>query len=148
MKFFFLAVLMLMTSGLYAAQGELGLGVMLGNPTGLSGKYWLNDQHAVDGGVAVSLGKHSNMSLHSDYLLHNEGAFFFNDVYPLDLYYGLGGRMEFDDEIELGVRVPVGIVHVIKEKNADIFGEIAPILDFLGRSGLEMHFAVGARYYF
>jgi hypothetical protein len=76
------------------------------------------------------------------------GAFFFDEVHPLDLYYGIGGRMEFGDDLELGVRVPVGLAHRFTEQPADIFAEIAPIIDFIGRTGVEVHFAVGGRYYF
>jgi hypothetical protein len=138
----------LLSFATFAAEGDKGIGLILGNPTGLSGKYWLSESHAVDGGLAWSFGKHSNLSLHSDYLLHNQEAFFFNDTVPLDLFYGIGARMEFDDDIELGVRIPVGLVHNLKQDSADVFAEIAPILDFVSRTGLELHFAVGGRYYF
>lgn len=140
--------LVLMMASLGAWSKDLGLGVSLGNPTGLNGKYWLGENQAVDGGMAWSLGKHSNFSIHSDYLFHKEGAFFFNDVHPLDLYYGLGGRMEFGDDIDLGVRIPVGLAHRVENGSADVFGEIAPIVDFIGTTGVEIHFLVGGRYYF
>lgn len=142
-----LAVLFLIFS-LGAFAQKTGVGLMLGNPTGVNGKHWLNENQAIDGGLGFSLGKNSDFSIHSDYLLHSKGAFFFNDVHPLDLYYGIGGRMEFGDDIELGVRVPVGLAHTLEEQNADIFAEVAPILDFIGRTGLELNLAVGARYYF
>lgn len=125
-----------------------GVGVSLGNPTGLNGKYWLSGDRAVDGGVGMSWGTHSNVSIHSDYLLHNEAAFYLNDVHPLDLYYGIGGRMEFADDIELGVRIPVGLVHNIDGGSADMFAELAPIVDFVGRTGVELHWLFGGRYYF
>lgn len=131
-----------------AEAGKKGVGFMLGNPTGLNGKYWLGGDRAVDGGLGFSFGKSTDFSIHSDYLLHQEAAFYLNDVHPLDLYFGIGGRMEFADEIELGARVPVGLVFNSKEEPADIFAEVAPILDFLGRKGLELNFGVGARYYF
>lgn len=127
---------------------KTGVGVSLGNPTGLNGKYWLSGDRAVDAGLALSFGKHSNASIHSDYLLHNEAAFYFNDTVPLDLYYGIGGRMEFADEIELGVRIPVGLVHKVEGGSADMFAEVAPIVDFVGRTGVELHWLFGGRYYF
>lgn len=148
MKTILLIALVVISSTVFAQEGKKGVGLMLGNPTGLNGKYWLENNRAVDGGLAFSFGKHTDLSIHSDYLLHNDAAFYLNDVHPLDLYYGIGGRMEFGDDIELGVRVPVGLVHNLKDQPADLFGEIAPIIDILGRVGLEMHFAVGARYYF
>lgn len=126
---------------------DLGVGISLGNPTGVNGKYWLDKTAAVDGGLGLSLGKHTDASLHSDYLLHKEGAFFLNDVHPLDLYYGVGGRMEFADDIELGIRVPVGLAHRVENGDADVFGEIAPIFDFLTSPSVEVHFLFGARYY-
>lgn len=147
MKNLILAALLLMTSTAFG-KGELGVGAMVGNPTGLNAKYWLGDGKAVDGGMALSLGKKTNLSLHSDYLFHSDGALVFQDNHPLDVYYGIGGRMEFGDDIELGVRLPVGIAHRFENNRADMFGEIAPIVDFIGRTGLELHLAIGARYYF
>lgn len=146
MKAFFLIISLLVASPLWA--NKTGVGLSLGNPTGLNGKYWLDSNKAVDGGLAFSLGKNSNFSIHSDFLLHSDGAFYFNDVHPLDLYYGIGGRMKFSDDIEIGVRVPVGLAHKFEKESADIFAEVAPILDFISRTGLELHVLFGARYYF
>ena len=127
---------------------EKGIGISLGNPTGLNGKYWLDSSRAVDAGLAWSMGKGQDFSLHSDYLLQKEAAFYFNDIHPLDFYYGIGGRMEFADEIELGVRIPFGLAHRLQAESADVFGEVAPIFDLVGRTGLEMHLVIGGRYYF
>ena len=148
MKLILVIIIMFTTSSLLANTNQLGAGLMLGNPTGLNAKYWLDDDKAIDGGLAFSFGKHTDFSIHSDYLLHKKSAFFFNDVHALDLYYGLGGRFEFADSLELGLRVPVGVAHRFTDRPADIFGEVAPILDFIGTTGLELHLAVGARYYF
>lgn len=146
MKVLICALLIILSS--HASATQTGIGISLGNPTGLNGKYWLEGNKAIDAGLGFSIGDSTDFSLHSDYLLHNEGAFFFNDVHPLDLYFGLGGRMEFADEIEFGARIPIGLVSRGENKTSDIFAEIAPILDFLGRNGLELHFLFGSRYYF
>lgn len=146
MKSFILLFILLISSTAWA--NKTGLGISLGNPTGLNGKRWLDSKTAVDGGLGFSFGKHSNFSIHSDYLLHNEAAFYFNDDYPLDLYYGIGARMEFADDIELGPRVPVGLVYRTPDDQSDIFAEAAPVIDLVGRQGLELHLLFGARYYF
>lgn len=140
--------LFLMLFNITAFANQLGVGVSIGNPTGLNGKYWLDEKTAIDGGFGMSIGKNTDVSIHSDYLLHKEGAFFFNDVHPLDLYYGLGARMEFEDDINLGVRIPVGLAHRVENKRADIFAEVAPIIDFVTSTGLELHLLFGGRYYF
>jgi hypothetical protein len=148
MKFVLTFLLMVLSTTVTAAPNKLGVGAMIGNPTGLNGKYWLEGNRAVDGGLAFSFTKGAYLGIHSDYLIHNDAAFYFNDVYPLDLYYGIGGRMLFGDGLDLGIRVPVGVAHQFKQQPADVFAEIAPIVDFISRTGFDLHFAIGARLYF
>lgn len=143
-----LVLFVILISSLPALANKKGVGAILGNPTGLNGKYWLDNKTAIDGGGGFSFGNHTDFSLYSDYLYHRDGAFYFNDVYSLDLYYGVGGRMEFSDDIELGVRLPVGLAHMLEVKEADVFAEIAPVVDFIGKTGLEINLGFGARYYF
>lgn len=148
MKVLTCLLLSLMGLNALAADKKLGLGAILGNPTGINGKYWLGGGRAIDGGFGMSLGKHSDGNLYSDYLIHMKDALYLNDVHPLDLYYGLGGRMEFADTIELGVRFPVGLAFDVKNQPADVFAEVAPVVDFVGKLGLELGLGIGARYYF
>lgn len=131
-----------------AMAQPLGVGVMIGSPTGLSGKYHLDNNQAIDGALGISLGSRARVNVHSTYLFHRENALYFQDDYPLDLYYGMGGRMKFADDIIMGVRLPVGLVHNFEGRTADFFGEVAPVVDFIGRVGLDLHLGIGARYYF
>lgn len=145
----FLSLIFLLSSfSAFALENKLGAGMMIGNPTGVNGKYWLDNDRAIDGGIGFSFGGKTELSIHSDYLLHKKAALFYNDIHPLDLYFGLGGRLEFSDGVEIGVRVPLGLTHVIEERNADVFVEIAPVVDLISKLGIEMHFALGGRYYF
>lgn len=145
----FLGVLLLFCSfSAFALEKKIGAGMMFGNPTGVNGKYWLDNTKAIDGGMGVSFGRKTELSIHSDYLFHQKAVLFYNDVHPLDLYYGVGGRMEFSDGLEIGVRLPVGLTHFIEERNADVFAEVAPVVDIISKIGIEFHFALGARYYF
>lgn len=130
------------------AADKTGIGISVGNPTGLNAKYWLDSFSAIDAGFGWSFGRHTEASMHSDYLFHKKDALYFNENQPLDLYYGIGGRMEFADDIELGLRIPVGVAHEFGEQNADMFAELAPILNITPSSALELHLLVGARYYF
>jgi hypothetical protein len=146
-----LVVLMTILWGLQlqaATRDDKAIGVMLGNPTGLNGKYWLGKREAVDAGIGLSPGRNSSLSLHSSYLWHNESAFYFYDDYALDFYFGAGARMEFAQDVEMGLRLPVGLVHNLTEQRADVFVEVAPIIDFVARFGFELHILAGGRYYF
>ncbi len=147
-KLLFVMVLLFSSLSVYAqGAGQTGVGIMLGNPTGLNVKKWTSDTQAIDAGAGISIGKHTNFSMHSDYLWHSKDALYFHDTTPLDLYYGLGGRMEFADSIELGLRVPIGVAHNLADSKSDMFAEIAPIADFVNSKRLEIHLTFGARYY-
>src|SRR6476469_2137279 len=143
MKNIILALFVCLISLPVFALGELGIGAIVGSQTGLSAKYWLGEKTAVDGAMAFALGRHSQFSMHSDYLFHSDGALVFQDTHPLDVFYGIGGRMQFSDDIQLGVRLPIGIAHRFENNRADMFGEVAPIVDFIGRTGLDLHLAIG-----
>ena len=140
--------LILGTLSVWAAEGDLGVGAMIGAPTGFSGKYWLSETAAVDAGLGFSFGSDTKMSVHSDYLIHSNGALVMNDVHPLDVYAGLGGRIKFGDDIQLGARIPVGVAYKAQEQNADMFAEVAPVIDFVSRFGVDLNLMFGARYYF
>jgi len=131
-----------------ALAQDTGVGFMLGQPTGVSAKRWVAADRAIDAAAAWSIGSNPHFQLHSDYLWNKEGALYFQDNKPLDLYFGLGGRMDFDDEIEIGARIPVGLSYYFSERKAEYFGEFAPIVDLLPKTKLEAHLAVGLRIYF
>ena len=55
-KFSFIIILLfsLTTLNIYSQDKGFGLGVILGEPTGFSGKYWVDQDHAFDFGLAYS----------------------------------------------------------------------------------------------
>ncbi len=128
--------------------GNLGLGVMLGEPTGISVKSWNNDRSAFDLGAAWSFaGSNDAIHLHGDYLLHS----WFNDVKQGDLafYYGIGARVILSDpDAYLGVRVPFGLNYIIQDSRVDIFAEVVPILNLTPNTDFDGNGALGIRYYF
>ena len=58
-------------SALAHENGPFGLGVQLGEPSGVSGKLWLNRTTAVDGVVAWSFASDGAVHLQGDYLVHD-----------------------------------------------------------------------------
>jgi hypothetical protein len=130
--------------------GDFGMGIMLGEPTGFSGKLWLSSRSAVDGGIAWSFdGPDDGMQIHSDYLRHDfqlihadEGAF--------GLYYGIGGRLEVNEHADdkLGLRIPIGLNYLFEGAPMDLFVEFAPIMNVTPDTDFEPSAAIGARYFF
>ncbi|NIV12503.1 MAG: hypothetical protein GWN62_14865, partial [Aliifodinibius sp.] len=75
------------------ADKDLGIGFMVGEPTGLTAKSWTGSGNAIDVGVAWSFGRYDAITLQADYLWHNYNIFSEVDEGSLPLYYGIGGRL-------------------------------------------------------
>jgi hypothetical protein len=135
-------------------QDTFGLGFIIGEPTGLSVKYWLDEERAVDGALAWSLSDDDAFQLHGDYLIHD---FELLDAREMPVYYGIGARLKFkdddgnghdEDDTVFGIRIPMGITYLFDDKPIDLFLEIVPILDLAPDVELDINAAVGARFYF
>jgi hypothetical protein len=132
---------------------DWGAGIMLGEPTGFSGKTWWSDDVAFDAGLAWSFEGENEVSLHTDVLFHNwtllrdtqrdvtEGT-------ELPLYYGFGVRLKVGDTTRFGARFPVGIDLIFGEYPFDLFIEVAPIMDIVPDTSVRGQAAVGFRYWF
>jgi hypothetical protein len=144
-----------------ARAGNFGLGVIAGEPTGLSLKVWLDGRHAVDAGLGWSFSENESFHVHGDYLWHNFGLLSQSQVQGrLPVYYGVGARLKMEDEGDghdngkneddalFGVRFPLGIDWIATAAPIDVFVEIAPILDLLPGTDLSFNAAIGVRYWF
>jgi hypothetical protein len=134
--------------GTGAAQERYwGLGIILGEPTGLSGKLWTSNTTAIDGATAWSFGDKDALHLHVDYLVHNFDLLKVKQG-KLPLYYGIGGRIKFENDSKVGIRIPVGINYILPEAPLDIFFEIVPLLDLAPGTEFGLNGAIGIRYFF
>jgi len=143
----FYVMVLLVWGNVFAQEDGFGLGVIVGEPTGICGKLWTSGRTAVDGAVAWSFEGESSVHLHADFLYHD-----FNHVTAergeLMLYYGIGGRVKFEDDSKAGIRFPAGIDYLFPEAPFDFFFEIAPVLDLAPSTKLEFNAALGFRYFF
>src|SRR6056297_177565 len=126
------------------------LGVIIGEPTGVSAKFWTSKKSAVNLGVAWSLSSSGNihnpsgnMHLHIDYLWHfwpNSGIAF---------YSGLGGLLLFDDETQFAARIPIGLQFNVA-KRLSLFFELAPTLPIMPetQSNFDINGGAGVRFRF
>lgn len=129
-------------------NNRFGAGVMVGEPMGLSLKYWLNEDFAVDGGLGSSFHRETGLQLHSDVLWHKFGLFDCPNG-KLVPYLGLGGRVKFqDDSDEFGFRFPVGVSYLLHDRPIDVFFEVAPILTVTPTVRGDFNVAIGARFWF
>lgn len=151
-SFFLLLFLPLLVQEAYSQNPDnnLGLGVVLGEPTGVTAKLWLGDLNAFAATAAWSFRGHTTIHLNADYLRHNFDHINVNKG-SVALYYGLGGRLllrEGDSDDRFGIRVPLGISYYFANDPLEIFIEIAPILDVISRTDISGNSGIGLRYYF
>ena len=135
-----------------AQSGRAGIGFIIGEPTGISGKLFITENTAFDAGAAWSLVKDSNFHLHADYLRHNFSILkreFGITEGELPLYFGVGGRMRFDDDdSRVGVRLVAGVSYIFDNAPLDVFFEVSPIMDLAPKTELDFNAGAGLRFWF
>jgi hypothetical protein len=147
-------------------QGKpFGLGLTLGDPTGISGKYWFSRVHTVDFALGWGFFPYNGAALYGDYLynalniLPHGGPGF-----DLLFYLGVGGKIgawnhHWDDAnhhhydeygFGLGLRIPFGITMLFSKAPFDLFLELVPCIEFIGPDPVwfDFDFAFGGRFYF
>ena len=137
------------------AESNFGAGFVLGDPTGFSFKYNLSKRNSID--AALSWSGSINVHMHADYLW-NKPKLFFLDHYPMDLFYGIGGRIrdpdnkkyrsDDDSDVHLGVRAPVGLRFMFNDPSVELFSELALIFNVTPSTSADLDFGIGARYFF
>ena len=138
---------LIITTGLAAQNSGLGIGIILGEPTGLGFKYWTGASSAFDGAVAWSFGKVDALHLHGDMLFHNPDLIKVSQG-ALPVYYGIGARIKLEEKSKIGIRIPVGLSYQFAKAPFDIFLEIVPLLELAPATDFDLNFAIGVRYYF
>jgi hypothetical protein len=142
--------LLLFSQSLLSEENHFGLGVILGQPTGLSAKFELSNANAIDAALAWS---YAGFHMHSDYLWNHENYFSARNQ-NFDLYYGIGGRLlslnseKYKNQTSVAVRAPVGINYKIKNTRLQIFGDLALNFNVTPRSDIDFDAGIGIRLYF
>ena len=128
--------------------GPWGLGIVLGQPSGITVKWRMDKVQAVDACAAWSFDANGgSIHLHADYLWH------FYDVFSvpegkLPLYAGVGAIFNASSSPSLGGRVPLGMAYEFEKIPLEIFLEVAPVLTLIPGTGFNGNGGLGARYYF
>ena len=139
----FFMVLVFITTAVHAQPpARYEVGVIIGQPTGLSGKYWVSRRVAFDAAAAWSFTDES-FEFHASYLFH---PYFFDvDQGELPLYFGAGAVTYLRDDFAVGARFPVGISFIFDDIPLSLFLEIAPIVEVIPETGFNVNGGVGVR---
>ncbi len=154
--------------GGFQAIKTFGLGLEVGEPTGLNGKYFLSDTGALDFGVGWIYRHYyydDGLHIYVDYLWHPT-SLASSPTLELPFYVGVGVRYwDFEycdanfcyDGSAFGIRVPIGISFDFNNAPIDIFLQVVPVLDFISddyydryddRTHVGVDFSAGIRFWF
>jgi hypothetical protein len=143
-------------------QGKkFGLGLGLGSPTSLTGKFFLDRHLALD--FALDFARfHGGFGLHGDILWHTD-SLVSNDSLQLPLYLGAGLQFGFWDSgirydwrfgyygstsTNWGLRVPFGIALWLARVPLEFYAELGPEIWFGYYPFVNVFGTIGGRFYF
>ncbi|MBT8495054.1 MAG: hypothetical protein KJO07_18555 [Deltaproteobacteria bacterium] len=139
----------LMSAAAPRARADFGLGLVLGEPTGLSAQYTFGERNALNFALGFEIIDEGDNDLyfHIDYIfmiadLVNTGAF------DLPFYVGVGGFLIDRNDATIGARMPFGVEMQFKSAPINIFAEIGLSLAIIDDVDLDVFGALGFRYYF
>ncbi len=158
-----IALMALLIFPLQAAQATevgsrpFGLGIVLGDPTGLSGKYYLGGKiNAIDmaiGGDTYGRNR-GGLYLHATYLWHPS---ILADPGPFEMpwHIGVGGFLgggTWDrgrrNDAFIGARAPIGLDLDFHDAPVQVFGDIALHLLIVPDVFIDLDVSIGVRYFF
>ena len=146
-----LIVLLILAFAAAAQVRDFGLGLIIGEPTGLSAKWNLGSVHAIDFHLAWSF--NGGIAAGADWLIHMGWL-----PAPWRPYLGVGGRMavhEADKDVENSTDVVhvagrglIGCEYLFLEGHLGVAAEIGLGLDFIPAVGFDLSGGLAIRYYF
>lgn len=145
---FILVFLVLINVESKAQNSGFGMGIIVGEPTGLSAKLWTGSSNSFNFAAAWSFKGPGALLAQTDYVWHSF------DLIPvatgkLPLYYGIGGRVIFyDDDLAVGVRIPVGLNYIFASAPIDIFLEVVPVMNLIPSTDFDVNGGLGIRFFF
>ena len=153
----------------FEANKTFGVGLELGEPSGLNGKVFVGKSSAIDFGLGYIYDSYyygDGVHLYADYLWHPM-TIASTPSFELPFYIGVGvrfwdfrycvGKVCTFDGSTFGVRIPLGIAFDFNNVPLDLFIQLVPVLDFVrgdyydrfhDRAHFGVDFSVGVRFWF
>jgi hypothetical protein len=142
-------------------KGSLGVGIVIGEPTGIAAKLYLQDDQAIQAALGFTFVS-GGFQAQADYVFH-PWILEEREAFTLPAYIGPGVRVmqhragrDGDDDFRIGARAVAGLLFDFKEIPLDVFVEVAGVLEYrfgsqdekINGVGLALNGGLGGRYYF
>jgi len=140
---------------LFGFSQRLGVGIIIGNPTGFSGRYLLATNSAIAVNAGWSLRRNVGFHITGTYqylfpgVIKDDAGVSLDNIAP---HLGIGGRFlvkskEADEtEFNLGVRIGGGIEYMVSR--FEIFLELYPVVNVIPATDFDIEGGLGVRFYF
>lgn len=132
-----------------AQEGNLGLGVAIGDYTGFNYKYWFTPDYAISGNFTGTIRSgNSQLLAHWDLLVHRHNLIEV-EAGSIPVFYGFGFFAQFNQNFRnnAGLRIPAGIEYILDNQKLGIFVEAAPIIQITNNESVTFSGAIGFRFY-
>ena len=133
----------------FAQKHKFGIGVIAGEPTGITAKYNVDANISVDGGLGWATSGDNEFHIYGTCIYHMYDLI----KVPkrnLPLYFGGGFRFfkrEHKDN-EFGIRIPVGVEYQFETLPLGAFIELAPVVNLTPDTDLDLEGGIGIRFFF
>ncbi|MEW6515709.1 MAG: hypothetical protein AB1439_02225 [candidate division FCPU426 bacterium] len=122
---------------------QWGMGLIIGDPTGVTVKYWLDRRMAWDFALGSQLSL-AGVGVHADYLFHLPVI---TDTPEAPLFIGGGAFLGAGgNQVAAGLRGVVGMTYIFSEP-FDIFMQLSPTLAISPDFNFYFTFSIGGRVY-
>jgi len=152
-KYLLIPLILALASNALAFDGKkrFGIGVIAGDPDGITGKFRLKNNRAIDFGFGWKTSGDKEYQFYGNYLIYKYGLIEVPQG-KLPIYFGAGARFitysEDDKDSEFGLRIPVGIEYIFWESQLGAFLELVPVLCLTPDTEFEFGGGIGIRFFF
>lgn len=141
------ACALLLSLNANSQKGRFALGTVLGNPTGISAKYWTGKITAIDVSLGYYFSGRDHPYLNTDFLFHFWSIEKEEDL--VKVYFGAGAGMGFISDLSISIRTPGGAALYLANAPLEIFFEIVPSLQLIGpgNTSFQLGGYIGTRWF-
>lgn len=137
----------------FKANAESSVGFILGDPTGISTRFFHEKEYSISLTFANHGGDNEGLEIQAS-ILKNKARLFAIEKQAAELYYGAGIRLidisegKHKNELALALRTPIGVSVDISNPDLQFFAELAPNLNLSPFSEIDFDLGIGCRFRF
>ncbi len=147
-KLICMITLSIATGMTWSMESNIGMGFVLGNPSGLSVKISPSEMNSFNLVIGYDLYRRDeSVYLSGDYVWYNYNVISVSKG-KMPIYYGPGIRTALSQNSSLGVRGVLGVEYQFADAPFDAFLEVGPGINIVPNTHPDVSVGLGARYFF